>query len=125
MGSGVAVTVDAPTHAEGRHLGDRVHLVDAAVARNAADPRSYVRAVMEVGVLRKVVNTNPAHRPAALDTLPNRCQQLAVPHHGLMAVQAGARGRKVRNGRNLNRRVTVSAIETKLADVKPVAVRDG
>ena len=42
-----------------------------------------------------------------------------------MAVHAGLRGRNVRDGRNLDRGVTVSAIETKLADVELVAVRDG
>jgi hypothetical protein len=43
----------------------------------------------------------------------------------LMAVHAGPRGRNIRDGRNLDRGVTVSAIETKLADVELVAVRDG
>ena len=42
-----------------------------------------------------------------------------------MAVHAGLRGRNVGDVRNLDRGVTVSAIETKLADVEPVAVRDG
>ena len=42
-----------------------------------------------------------------------------------MAVHAGARGRKVRDARDLDRGVTVAAIETKLADVELVAVRDG
>ena len=42
-----------------------------------------------------------------------------------MAVHARLRGRNVRDGRNLDRGVTVAAIETKLADVELVAVRDG
>ena len=41
-----------------------------------------------------------------------------------MAIHAGLGGRNVRDVRNLDRGVTVSAIETKLADVEPVAVRN-
>ena len=125
VGTGVAVAVEAPAHAEGRHLGDGFHLVDAAVAGDAADSCRHVRVVGEIGVVGKLVDANPAHRPAALGAFPNRCEQRAVPLHGLMAVHAGLRGRNVRDGRNLDRGVTVSAIETKLADVELVAVRDG
>ena len=78
----------------------------------------------EMGVVGKVVDANPAHRAAALGAFPNRCERLAVPPHGLMAVHAGPRGREVHDGRNLDRGVTVSAIETELADVELVAVRD-
>jgi hypothetical protein len=42
-----------------------------------------------------------------------------------MAVHARLGGRNVRDGRRLDGRVTVSAIETKLADVELVTVRDG
>src|SRR5262245_22308629 len=42
-----------------------------------------------------------------------------------MTVHARLRGRNVGDGRRLDRGVTVSAIETKLADVEFVAVRDG
>jgi hypothetical protein len=42
-----------------------------------------------------------------------------------MAVHARLRGRKVGDARKLDRGVTVTAIETELADVELVAVRDG
>jgi hypothetical protein len=42
-----------------------------------------------------------------------------------MAVHAGLSGRYVRDGRNLDRGVTVTTIKTELADVELVAVRDG
>jgi hypothetical protein len=42
-----------------------------------------------------------------------------------MAVHAGARGWNVRDGRAFDRGVTVAAIETELADVELMAVRDG
>ena len=125
VGTGVAVAVEAPAHTERRHLRDRFHLVDAAVAGDTADSCRHVRAVREIRVVGQLVDANPAHRPAALGAVPNRCEQLAVPLHGLMAVHARLRGRNVGDVRNLDRGVTVSAIETKLADVELVAVRDG
>ena len=119
------MAVEAPAHAEGRHLRDRFHLVDAAVAGDAADSRRDMRVVGEMGVVGQLVDANPAHRPAAGGAVANRCELLAVPLHDLMAVHAGLGGRHVRDGRNLDRGVAVSAIETKLADVELVAVGDG
>src|SRR5688572_26568289 len=49
----VAVAVKAPAHTEGRHLGDRLHLVDAAMAGDAADSCGHVRVMGEVGVVGK------------------------------------------------------------------------
>jgi hypothetical protein len=119
------VAVEAPAHAEGHHLRDSIHLVDAAVAADAADSCRHVRAVREIREVGKLVDANPAHRPAGLGAFPNRCEQRAVPLHGLVTVHARLRGRNVGDVRSLDRGVTVSAIETKFADVKPVAVRDG
>src|SRR4029453_8142485 len=122
VGTGVAVAVKAPAHAERHHLGDNLHLVDPAVTGDAADSCGHVRVMGEVGEVGKLVHANPAHRPSAHGAIPNRSEPLAVPLHDLMAVHAGPRGRDVRDARNLNRGVTVSAVETKLADVEPVAV---
>src|SRR6476469_6851698 len=44
----VAVAIETPAHTEGHHLRDRFHLVDAAVARDAADSCRHVRAVREI-----------------------------------------------------------------------------
>ena len=125
VGAGVAVAVEAPAHAERLHLRDRFHLVDAAVAGDTADACRHVRVVREIGEVGKLVDANPAHRPTAGGAFANRCEQLAVLHHELMAVHAGPRRRHVRDGRNLDRGVTVAAIETKVADVELVAVRNG
>src|SRR5262245_46387951 len=65
------------------------------------------------------------HRAPALGTVPNGCEQRAVPQYGLMAVHAGLRGRQVHDARNLYRGVAVPAVEPKLADVEPMTVRDG
>ena len=78
-GTGVAVAVEAPAHAERRHLGDRFHLVDAAVAGDAADACRHVRAVGEIGVVGKLVDANPAHRPAARRRCPESVRAARCP----------------------------------------------
>ena len=104
---------------------DRFHLVDAAVAGDAADSCRHVHVVGEIGVVGKLVDANPVHRPAAGGAVPNRCELLAVLLHEPMAVHADLGGRNVRDGRDLDRGVTVAAIETELADVELMAVWDG
>ena len=124
-GTGVAMAVEAPAHAERRHLGNRDHLVDAAVAGDAANPRRHVHAVGEIGVVGQIVDANPAHWPGAREAVPNRREQRAVPLDRQMAVHARLRGRNIGDARNLDRGVAVAAVETKLSHVELVAVRDG
>ena len=118
------MAIQAPTHAERRHLSDPFHLVDATVAADAADSGGDMRAVWEIRVVGELVDPNPAHRPATLRAIANRCQRLAIPFDRLVAVHAHLRGRNVGDVRNFNRRVTVPTIQTELADVEPMAVRD-
>ena len=124
-GTGVAVAVEAPAHAQRRHQGHGFHLVDAAMAGDAADAGRHVCAVVEIGVVGQLVDPNPAHRPAAVSAFPNGREQRAVLLHQRMAVHhARARGWQVRDRRHLDRSVTVTAIETQFADVELVAGRD-
>ena len=125
VGTGVAVAVEAPAHTERRHLRDDFHLVDTTVTGDTADSAGHVRVMVEVGVVGKLVDANPAHRTAALGAVANRGERRAVLLHRLMAVHAGLRRRNVRDGRHLDRGVTVPAIESKFADVELVAIRDG
>ena len=118
------MAVETPAHAEGHHLRDSIHLVDAAVTADAADSCRHVGPVREIRKVGKLVDTNPAHRPAALGAVPNRRERLAVLLHGQMAVHARLRGWNIGDIRRLDRGVTVPAVETELADVEPVAIRD-
>ena len=125
VGTRVAVAVEAPAHAERCHLRDRLHLVDATVAGDAADAGLHVRVVREVGVVGQLVDAHPAHRPAARGALANRRQRLAVLLHEAMAVHARLRGRDVRDRGDLDRGVAVPAVDPELAGVELVAVGDG
>src|SRR5262249_22641081 len=102
-----------------------LHLVDATVAGDTPDARCDVRLVCEIRVVGKLVDANPAHRPAAGRAVANRRERGAVAFHRLMTVHARLGRWNVRDRRGLDRGVTVAAIETQLADVKPVAIRDG
>ena len=106
-------------------LRDRFHLVDSTVTGHTANAGRHVHVVGEIREVRKLVDANPVHRPAAGVAVANRCEFLAVLLHERMAVDAGARRRNVRHGGRLDRGVAVSAIETKLADVELVAVGYG
>ena len=119
------MAVETPTHAERRHQRDRFHFVDAAVAGDATHARRQVRAMVEIGVVGKVVDANPAHRPACGSALSNGCKLFAVSLHELMTVHAGLGRGDVRDRGKLDRGVTVPAIETKLADMELVAVGNG
>jgi hypothetical protein len=79
----------------------------------------------EVRVIGKLVDPDPAHGPGVLRAIANRCKERAVPLHGLMAIHARLGGRNIGDVRDLDRDVTVPAIETEVADVKAVAIRDG
>src|ERR1051325_808730 len=124
-GSGIAMAVEAPAHAEGHCLRDPFHLVYAAVAAHTADAGRNVRAVREVGVVGQLVNANPMHGPATLGAVADRREQCTVLFHGQMTVHARLRRRNVGDVGSLDRCVTVAAIETELADVESVAIRDG
>ena len=117
------MTLEAPAHTQRFHLRHHVHLVNPAVARHAADASRYVRVVREVSVVGESVDSDPMHRPTAGGTVPNRREHCAVLFDKPVAVHAGLRRRNVRDGRRLNRGVTVSAVETELADVQSVTVR--
>ena len=124
IGTGIAMALKAPAHAERLHLRNCFHLVDTTVTGDAAYSCRHVNAVGEIGIVGKLVNPNPPHRPAAGEALTNGGQFLAVLLRRRMAVHAGLRGRNVRDGGNLHRGVTVPAVEAKLADVEFMAVRN-
>ncbi len=95
------------------------------MAAHATDPGANVHAVVEEGIVRQVVHTDPAQRLVVLHAVLERREQLAVPLDHRVAVHAGLRRRDVGNRRGLDGDVAVTAIETELTHVQLVAVRDG
>lgn len=92
---GIAMALKAECHAERLVMGDHFHFVDLAVTLDAANPSVYVGSVVEVGVIRRLVNPNPRHRITAGIAFTNRSQQRTVGLDLVVAIHAGLRSRDV------------------------------
>jgi hypothetical protein len=66
MGLGGAVAVEAEAHAQRLRLAHDVHLVDPAVALDAADAPVDVDRMVEVDEVGGLVDVDPRHRLAGL-----------------------------------------------------------
>src|SRR6185503_20928335 len=55
----IPVTTETPLHLQRRSLVGDWHLIDAAVTGRTTDPFVYMNTVIEVGVIRQVVNPDP------------------------------------------------------------------
>src|SRR5580698_10270995 len=82
----VAVAIEAPAHAERLDHAHLLHLVDAPMAFGTTDPAGHVNAVIEIDVVRKLVDPHPLHGLVRLPALPNGLEQLGVGLDQLMAV---------------------------------------
>lgn len=123
---GVAVAIQAPAHAQGLGLVHNIHTVDAAVARFAADAGIDVCTVVEIGVIGKVVNTNPFNRLSRFPAVPDFLNFLGTLGVNLaVTVHAGLGGRDIRLLGLEYLRVAVLAIDAQFTCVNLVAVGDG
>ena len=61
----IAMAVEAPTHCQRRGLSHQRHLRDVAMAGGAADAFGDVDGVIEIDVVRQLVDFVPVDRPAA------------------------------------------------------------
>lgn len=55
------MTLEAPLHLQSRRLISNGHLIDATMTSRAADAFIYMNAVIEIGIVRKIVNPDPFH----------------------------------------------------------------
>ena len=117
------VAVEAPAHRQ--RLGQRHldHLVDAAVAGLAAHAGADVRVVLEVGVVRGLVDADPLDRIARRPARPHGQQPGAVGADLRVAVHAGLGGRHAGDGAPLDPGVAVPAVDAQITRVQLVAVR--
>src|SRR6478735_4065462 len=120
----IAMAVQAPAHAERLVLVDLFHLIDPTMTTHAADAAGHVGAVIEVSVVREVVDLDPLDGFARLVALANRRElgagrpDFAVTIHARLS-RGDGRVRTV-----FDRVVTVPAVNTELSGVQRVAVRD-
>lgn len=125
----LSVAVHTPTHRHLFILFDHIHLTDGAMALLALSARLYMRSVIEPNVVRQKMNLLPLNRVPTLESFHKFCEVGTVLAPNLtdlnVTVHAHIKRRNGRMSRNLNRVVTVLAINPELTRVQLVRVRDG
>ena len=123
IGRRVAMAVEAPAHIHAVHLLHQRHPVDAAVTALAGDALRDMDAVVEIGVIRDVVDAVPHQRRLVGEALAHRRQHRCVGPDLRMAAHAGIAARHAGIGGGLDRLVAVAAIEAEPADMMLMAER--
>src|SRR5262249_24108743 len=124
VGRRVLVARQAERHVERLFLMYLDHLINAAVATDAAYARGNMCLVIEVHEIGKLVDLDPGNRLTSGVALPNRLQTRAGRLHLGMAVHAGLRGRDRRIRRLVNGVVTIETVDAQLSRMQLVAVGD-
>jgi len=121
---GVTMAVQTPAHAEWLVLVDLFHLVHPTVTTHSANAAGHVGAMVEVSVVRQVVNLHPLDGLAGRVALADQRKLGAIrPNLGVAVHARLGRG----NGgvrAVLDRVVAVPAVDAQLTRMQRVAVRD-
>lgn len=115
----------APTHGQWLVLAHHLHLIDAAMTGNATDAAIHMGAVVEINKIGKVMHAHPVDRLACFVTVAHRSEFFAGGPNLDVAVHTCLSRRDGGMTGFLNRVVTVTAVESELADMKRVTVRHG
>ena len=91
----VAVTIQTERHAEGFRVPHFIHLINRPVAFHAGNPAVHMDGVVEINIIRRLMNLNPRHRLIVFETLADRLQSRIIGQHGGVAFHAGLRGRNI------------------------------
>jgi len=113
----LAMAIETPTHLEILCFPGERHFVYLAVARRAADPFAHVNAVIEVNVVRQIVDPRPLDRRARLPTRANGLQHRGVFPDLRMTGHAGLDGRHTSDGGLLYAGVAITTINPEPGDV--------
>ena len=112
-----AVTLQTPLHLQRRSLINNRHLVDASVTRRTTDTFFHVNTVVEVNVIRQIVDTYPFERLAGAKTRAHGFEIGTIGPDLFVAIHA-RRGRRHARGRScFDRGVTVTAIDAVVTGV--------
>jgi hypothetical protein len=106
------VASDTPLHLKRIDLPDRRHEIDPAVAGRATNTLFHVDAVIEIDKVGEVMNTRPLERLIVLPACTNRLEISARRKQLRVAIHARLGRRQACARCNLDRRMTVTAIET-------------
>src|SRR6185503_14217502 len=84
----VAMTLQTPLHLQWRGLKRDRHLVDLAMTRRTANAFVHMNAVIEISVIRKVVDANPFKRFSGTKTRAHRFEIGTVGPDLLVTIHA-------------------------------------
>ena len=115
---------ETPPHTESFVLEHDFHVVDSTVARNTADALLHVRSVVEVHIVRQVVDPNPFNWLSAFPACAYRGQFLTLGVEFRVAIHTSLGGWNCRVFRVFDRGVTVTTVDCQLSGVERVAERD-
>lgn len=101
-------------------LVDDLHFIDGAMATVATHPAVHVNSVVEIGVVRNLVDTDPVDGLTGLPTLTHWGELWAVGFDLGVAGHTGLRGRHIRVRGDLNEAMTIPAIHPELLHVDDV-----
>jgi len=121
----LAMTLDAPLHVERRDLICKRHQINSPVTRRAADSFVHVNAVIEINEVGEIVNARPPDRLSCAPALTNRLEVRAIGPDLRVTVHARLSRRNARVSELLDCRMTVTAIDSVIADVMLVAELNG
>ena len=119
-----AVTLKAPAHRKTLILVDHFHLIDTTVTAHTGNTAVHVSGVVEVDVVRGLVDAHPLDWLAEIGviqrrihTVAQRLELRAVLLHVLVTVPTSIRSRNIRMAGYIHKRVTVAAIKPELIRV--------
>ena len=124
---GSTMTFETPGHAEGLGFIDNRHFIDLTMTTVAANTTINVNSMVEIGVVRKLVDFDPLNRSSRLPTLLDWRETRAVPFDLTLtvAIDTGLRVGNIGVTRNFNKTMTITAVHSELLHVNCVRKRNG
>ncbi len=110
------MALEAPRHAEWFCFIDDRHFIDCAMTAVTADAAVHMDGVIEISIVRQLVNTNPWNWLACFPALLHGREARAVRFDFSLAVTIDASlcVWNIRMARNLNKTVAVAAVHAEL-----------
>jgi len=116
----ITVALETPRHRMRFCMVNLVHLIHFTVATHAADPAVHVHRMVEIHMLRRLVDLNPLHRLARLPGVAHGLELGILALNLRMAVHADLRCRDVRIRRGFDKGMAVATVHAELAGVNLV-----
>lgn len=91
----IAVALQAKRHAERLGVIDLLHSVDLAVAFHTAHPTPDMDGMVEIDIIRDLVDLHPSDWPSRLNALLNQGQSRVVFQDLIVTIHARGRGRDI------------------------------